>query len=447
MSLLIRISKRNFVRIISFFSALILVMAGFSIRENRLKNYHIMLNRHNYSKNLEELSACLNNIEITVKKVLYSTSAAEFGGFAAELWRESGVAKNALSELPYNERELTVINRFLSQVGDYSLFLTKKLIVGDEITSEERSNILKLSTAASGIAGTVSSSLTLYNDDYWTNELISSFDENYISSFSESMKELEETLTDYPTLIYDGPFSDHMLTIEPRLTMDLSEIDVGSALESVSKMFGIDKNSLNIGTDENGKLPCFTFNTENTEIYITKQGGYLASYRKFVDISNTKLSYEEAVKYAEEYVKKIGFEGDFQKTYYFADEGMCTVNFAYTENNVLYYTDLIKIGVSLENGELLMAEATGFIFNHYEREEKAPKFSLEEAKEKVSHDLGINSHKLSLIPTSGGEEKLCYEFVCTGYENHEVIVYINAETLQEENILILLKTDGGTLVK
>lgn len=444
---MIRISKRNTIRIVSLFTACFLAAVGFAIKENNLKNYYIMLNRHNYSKNLEELSACLNNIEITVKKVLYSSSASEFGGLAAELWKESGVAKNALAELPYNQTELTVINRFLSQVGDYSLFLTKKLIVGNEITTEERDNILKLSTAASGIAGTVSESLTLFNDGYWTEELVSSIDENYISSFSESMKELEETLTDYPTLIYDGPFSDHMLTSSPKLTENAAEVDRDTARNTVLEVLKISPENLHEDTDENGTLPCYTFSTDNSETYITKRGGYIASFRKYVESINSKLSYDEAVKKAEEYIKNIGIEGEFKKTYYFADEGMCTVNFAYYENGITYYTDLIKIGVSLENGELLMVETTGYIFNHHEREKREPQNTEAAAKEKVMNSLEITDTRLALIPTSGREERLCYEFVCKGQSDHDVIVYINANTLEEEDILILLKTDGGILVK
>ena len=45
------------------------------------------------------------------------------------------------------------------------------------------------------------------------------------------------------------------------------------------------------------------------------------------------------------------------------------------------------------------------------------------------------------------EEIRCYEFHCQAPDSTEILVYINPSTLEEEDILILLKSDGGTLVK
>ncbi|MBQ1183154.1 MAG: spore gernimation protein, partial [Clostridia bacterium] len=59
----------------------------------------------------------------------------------------------------------------------------------------------------------------------------------------------------------------------------------------------------------------------------------------------------------------------------------------------------------------------------------------------------INSVKRCIIPTSGKTEKHCYEFDCIGVDNEEILVYVNVENLEEERILLVLKTDGGTLTK
>jgi len=71
----------------------------------------------------------------------------------------------------------------------------------------------------------------------------------------------------------------------------------------------------------------------------------------------------------------------------------------------------------------------------------------EEAAEKINPLLTVKNISVALIPSSGGGEKRCYEFVCVGEDEREVIVYINMKTLEEEQIFILLKTDGGVLVK
>ena len=51
-----------------------------------------------------------------------------------------------------------------------------------------------------------------------------------------------------------------------------------------------------------------------------------------------------------------------------------------------------------------------------------------------------------MIPTAGLNEVLCYEFQCSSQSGDRVMVYINVETGLEEQILILLMTDGGILV-
>ncbi len=67
--------------------------------------------------------------------------------------------------------------------------------------------------------------------------------------------------------------------------------------------------------------------------------------------------------------------------------------------------------------------------------------------QKINSDLEVEKTSITLIPTDGGGEVRCYEFLCRSESGGEILVYINTSTLEEEQIYILLKTDGGTLVK
>ena len=51
---------------------------------------------------------------------------------------------------------------------------------------------------------------------------------------------------------------------------------------------------------------------------------------------------------------------------------------------------------------------------------------------------------LAIIPTDSKDEVLTYEFKGT-VEEREFLVYINTDTLEEEKVLIILETPGGTL--
>ena len=50
-----------------------------------------------------------------------------------------------------------------------------------------------------------------------------------------------------------------------------------------------------------------------------------------------------------------------------------------------------------------------------------------------------------MIPTAGQHEVLCYEFVCTDSAGGRCIVYVNAETGEQQKILILLEDENGSL--
>ena len=59
--------------------------------------------------------------------------------------------------------------------------------------------------------------------------------------------------------------------------------------------------------------------------------------------------------------------------------------------------------------------------------------------------LTILSSGLAVIPTEGKYELLCHEFICQTADGMHAIVYINAQTGVEENILLLLEDENGTL--
>ena len=101
----------------------------------------------------------------------------------------------------------------------------------------------------------------------------------------------------------------------------------------------------------------------------------------------------------------------------------------------------------MDNGEIMLYEAAGYISNHKERAFETPLYTEKQATEKISKDLKINKIRLALIPTNSVNQVRCYEFSCTSNDNQEILVYINTLNLQEEEILILLKSDGGTTAK
>lgn len=85
--------------------------------------------------------------------------------------------------------------------------------------------------------------------------------------------------------------------------------------------------------------------------------------------------------------------------------------------------------------------------NHRKREIKEKILTVDECRELISPYLTVISSRLSFIPLETGKEALCYEFRCKDRDGQENLVYINAQSGKEENILLLLYSDDGVLTK
>ena len=133
-----------------------------------------------------------------------------------------------------------------------------------------------------------------------------------------------------------------------------------------------------------------------------------------------------------------------EETYYLKQEGIVTINYAYKQDNVIMYPDLIKVKVALDNGEILGIETTGYLNNHTVRDISNVKITEDEAKKDLNQDLEITSSGMAMIPTEWETEILCYEFKGK-VDDKEFLVYINAENGREEDILIITNTPNGTL--
>ena len=164
-------------------------------------------------------------------------------------------------------------------------------------------------------------------------------------------------------------------------------------------------------------------------------------------ITRFSIDKDNAINLAQSYLKNIGYK-NMANTYYAININVCGINFAYKKDDVTYYSDLIKVGVSMDNGKIVSLEAQGYLTNHIKRKAFNCKLTKEQAQSKLSKNLKVINSKRCVIPKESGNEVNCYEFRCKSNDTkEEVLIYINADKGYEENIMLLLYSDGGTLTK
>ena len=172
---------------------------------------------------------------------------------------------------------------------------------------------------------------------------------------------------------------------------------------------------------------------------------------EIITVSRSKnennITYEEAIKTATLFLNQRGYK-NVKESYYAVIDGIMTINFAFYENGITYYTDLIKVSVALDNGEITAFDSTGYLMNHTKRDvTENYKYTLESGRKLLNSSLKVKSSKKVFIPTDFGTEIFAYEYHCVAPDNQEILVYIDPKTGAEADILILLYMDNGVLTK
>jgi germination protein YpeB len=267
---------------------------------------------------------------------------------------------------------------------------------------------------------------------------------------TQQFTKIEQNSIEYPTLIYDGPFSETLLQRE-KVNIPGPRIDQAKAQEIASEFIGKDRvEEVGPAPEGNGDIETWGVYIETKDsggplyVAVSKKGGKVISVVSEGGVQKTRLTLKEARERAQSFLEGKGYSNmipSYEQQY----DGTAVINFAYEQDGVIIYPDLIKVKISLENGHILGFEARNYIIAHKERDLEEPSLSLEDAKKLVSPNLNVSTGRLALIPGDSGDEILCYEFKGE-YGGEIFIVYINANTGKEENILKIIDTNNGTLV-
>ena len=444
-----QVSRRGKIRVRLYASVLILVLfSAFVINAQKASELSRQLNA-DAERSLSTLEACMSSINTNLTKGLYANTTPMLSSMAISLTRDAASAKNSLSALPLSDTQLDNMLKFLSQVGAFVSTLDRKLSLGEPITSEERNQLKQLIDVSQKLLSELDTITQGVEDGSVSfkqagNTLQKSADQSV--QIDSAFGDAEQTLTDYPTLIYDGPFSDHILNQTPKTLEGKTDVSKEKALEIASDFIGIDKSTLRFDSETNGVIETYNFFVDSINISVCKKGGAVLYLLGSSNAGESVISPEQAVENAKNFLSAKGYK-NMKESYYSTQDGICTVNFAYENEGVICYPDLIKLSVSLETGNIISFDARGYIMNHTDRPPVQSKISADEAKMSVSDYLTVMSSRLAVIPTDYKTEKTAYEFHCKTPDEQEVLVYIDVLTAKEDDILLLLYSDGGILTK
>lgn len=435
------------VAIFMTFGALIIFSLEMTNNFKRQKN----LVQDEYNKSMYLAVSYINNVEVDLAKLLVTSTPKMSAVTLADIWKQANLAKECLEQIPVGQNSMANASKYLTQVSDFSYTLMKQNISDIKLTEEEYEKLKhiyedssKLSSKMSDIYDDLNAGRIKWDElEKIGNEKLPDND------ISNNISEVGKTFQNYEGLIYDGAFSDHLLSSEPKFLSqkEISEDDAKKYIEEV--ILNDEKiEKIEFKGESNGKIELYNFDVtldskQKRTISITKNDCKLYLMIGDKKVKEQNISVDEAKKRGMEFLNKLGIDNMIE-TYYQKTENMIVINYAATQDGVILYPDLIKVKISLDDGKVYGVEAAGYIFNHTTRNNLRPSISQEKAKSILNSSLEIISSDMALIPTESNSEILTYEFKGK-IDNREFLIYINADNAREEKVLLVIDNKNGVL--
>lgn len=448
--------KSTKIKLISFSTAFAFTLGGFLLDAKLTSKYQETELEYTYRRALNDLSDQVSGLRMTLKKAPYVSTPVMAGSVWARLLEQSGSAKSAMAVLPLSQEKADRISRFLSQVGDYALSLSRKSAEGKALEDKDADSLHTLEEYAGKLSEALSDVQARLNAERAsigkTRSLLHNVDAvDELPALDDDFDEVSKEFSQFPSLLYDGPFSDHVEQREALFLKDKPGISQNDAAKKAAGFLSCEPEELTFAGEAGATLACYSFTRSGARVNVSKQGGEIVSFWKDANSAMPNLAYEDALDIAAGFLRQQGISS-FQESYYVMSDNLCTINFAALcetagepPQTVVCYPDLLKVTVELERGEMVEYDAAGYLMNHRERELPLPAVSDEDARKNISPRLTVKSAALALIPTPGLDEVLCYEYRCTAENGTEVLVYLNAVTGMEEQLYLVQKDEHGIL--
>lgn len=397
-----------------------------------------------YQRAFIELVDYAGNIDVILNKALVSNDHLKLADLSEQLWSETALAKSALGQLPIASTELDKTSAFITQVSDYVHTINKKFSNGEPITDKERKQIatlVKYSDALNRDLKELEDQFINGNLQLSAKQIKTAFADGNITNINDSMGAIEKSFEDYPTIIYDGPFAEHILNRKSEI-LNQPGISMEYALSVAEKFTG---KKLEFSGESNGSIPSYIFISKEDElcIEISKNGGKVVMLTDGTTIKNPEIEIEQAYRIASVFLENNGYK-NMQQTGYIVDGNAVNFAFANTLDGYTIYSDLIKIKISLHDGAVCGFEANGFLFNNKWRVVPKPLVSQNSVISKLNPTLKVEKINTVCIPRDNGTECWCYE-VKARYENKTFLIYVNTQNGDEEEILLYVEDENGNL--
>lgn len=414
---------------------------GLGVQSAKIKDSNTKLEAV-YKKNYYSLADNINSCDTNISKLLASSSDEYRAKMLEEIAQSAQEMQIFVGSLPLSSDGILQCVKFINQMSGYTQTLERKIAQGGELDesdlatlSEMHNTLNEMKEFLNGMSNRMIAGYSIMDASARTH---GDFDE-----FSWSFTQI--SATEYPTMIYDGPFSDSVVDQEIK-GLSGDEISREEAIDKIYELFDNVSNLKYVGQTK-GKFETFNFemtNSDDQRLYaqVTKKGGHLLTISGRNAGGQSALDYDKAEKIALNFAEKNGVN-NAQVVWHQELNGQMYFNVTPTQDSVVLYPDLVKVKVDLENGNVIGFDAIAYYTNHADRQIQTAEIAAADARAQISDDFEILNERLCLSPLDFNREVLCWEFECKK-DDATFYFYINAQTGKQENVLKVVYTSDGS---
>lgn len=398
-----------------------------------------------YKQSFYDTVTEVDNIDVNLSKLLATKDKSAIQNYLVDVAINAELCESDLSSLPLEDENKYYTTKLVNQIGDFCKYINKKLNGGKSLTDEDTKTLVALYEANKTFKNYLQEIISDMPDDYsFSGMLEKSKGDIIIKNFNE----LQNLSVEYPELIYDGPFSDGK---DNKRVKGISGEEINE--EKARKLF-VEyfsnyqiKNIENVG-ETNGLIPCYNvqaeYEGEPLFAEISKTGGKLIMFAYSGSCNEVNCDGASAIETATAFLSKLEIP-NLKPVWTNLSNNVYTINFAVNQDDVIVYSDLIKVRVCAQTNTVIGMEATSYYTNHTDRVIDKNVLSVDKAKKEVSSNINIETERLALIPVGEDDERLSYEFSGT-YDGATYYVYIDANTLRQVEMFKVIESTEGTLL-
>ena len=421
------------------------LIAFFQLKKNNKQSSQTL--ESVYSSSYYSMVDSVNNLQVNADKFETLASSSSQRAILKDMEQDCAYIVAGLSVLPIDAENSNSAIKFFNQVSGMCEAYITTIDKGESLSTEQ----LLLVDKAEYALSIIKSKLNTHNDlvrkgNY---EFITAgvFDDKGVTQFSNSIGDLTSNEVDYPTMIFDGPFSASLENKEIR----------GLSKEEITQQQAHDylKNVVFVGEDvdieylreTSGDFITYDFRVVRNDIdymaQVTKRQGLLLTLSGYATTEQPNIASEKAQELAEAFAEKVGF-GKLVTTWLEVKDNIAYINLAPTQDDIVLYPDLVKVKVDMFAQNVVGFEAKNYAFNHVERNFETS-ITIEDAEKELGFDYIVLNTRKAIITLENEVEAVVYEFACERIGGL-YYYYVDANTGKLVEILKVVESNGTPLL-